>query len=367
MVQLKHITAHIEAVAPPSLQESYDNSGLLIGNPDMEITGVLTCLDSTEDVIDEAIARGCNLVLAHHPVIWGGLKRITGNSMTERVVEKAIKNDIAVYACHTNLDKVVSGVNAKFASKLGLLNPKILKPEGRHLKKLVVFVPNDHAEAVREAMNLAGAGVIGNYDACSYAVQGTGTFRGNEESNPFAGEPGTLHREPEVRLEVIVPAYLLHQVVQRMVSAHPYEEVAYDIYPTENIHPGIGLGMIGELPVAMPVTGFLEHLKAAMGLQSIRFVNADPGRQIKRVAVCGGAGHFLLRDAMRQQADAYITSDVKYHEIMEAEDRILYADIGHYESERYTMQTLMEIISQKFTNIALLFSERNINPVQYFI
>jgi dinuclear metal center YbgI/SA1388 family protein len=367
MHQIKDIINHLESIAPPSLQESYDNSGLLVGDAEAKVTKILVCLDTTESVMEEAIAKGCNLIVAHHPIIWGGLKRITGKNMMERVVMKAIKNDIAIYACHTNLDKVHQGVNSKFAERLQLQELKILKPEDDLLKKLVTYVPKTHLDIVRNAICAAGAGVIGNYDTCTYENEGTGTFKGNKNSNPYLGKKEELSKETEHRLETIFPAYLQQKITRALFSAHPYEEVAYDIYSLDNAHPMVGLGMIGELEKALTVHDFLKFVKVQMQAESIRFVNSDPYRMIKRVAICGGAGHFLLQEAISRGADAFITSDVKYHEMMEAENHLLYADIGHYESEKYTMELFIELISQKFSNIALLFSENNINPIQYFI
>jgi dinuclear metal center YbgI/SA1388 family protein len=366
MAQIKDIAEHLESIAPPVLQESYDNSGLLLGDASREVTKILVCLDSTEAVIDEAITKGCNLVVAHHPIIWGGLKRINGKNETERVVIKAIKNDIAVYACHTNLDKVASGVNKKFAERLQLKNTSILKPETGLLRKLVTFVPKDALEMVRTAICEAGAGAIGNYDSCTFQTEGTGTFRGNSDANPFVGQKGELHREPEFRLETIFPSNLQPKILKALLAAHPYEEVAYDIYPLENANQQIGYGMIGELPREMTVSDFLGFVKIQLHTEAIRYVNTRPDRLIRNVAVCGGVGHFMLRQAIGAGADAYITADVKYHEIMEAENHLLYADIGHYESEKHTMELFIELISQKFPNIALLFSELNINPVHYF-
>ncbi len=367
MLQIKDIVNHLESLAPLCLQESYDNSGLLVGDDSKIITKILVCLDSTEGVVDEAIAKGCNLIIAHHPIIWGGLKRLTGKNESQRVVIKAIEHSIAIYACHTNLDKIQNGVNHKFAERLQLRNTQILKPELGLLKKLVTFVPVASLEEVRSALCLAGGGTIGNYDHCTYDTPGHGTFRGLEHGNPFVGEKGELHREPEHRLEILFPVYLQHKIMNALLVAHPYEAVAYDIYPLDNANHEFGMGMIGELENPMETADFLRFLKQQMHCNAVRFVNSNPERKISKVALCGGVGHFLLPEAIAQKADAFITSDIKYHEIMEAENHLLYADIGHYESEKYTMELFIELISQKFTNIALLFSENNINPVQYFI
>ncbi len=362
---LKEIISHLEQLAPPSLQESYDNSGLITGSPDMEISGAIICLDSTEDVINEAIRKNCNLVIAHHPIIFSGLKKITGKNYIERTIIKAIRNEIAIYAIHTNLDNVTAGVNQKIAEKLGLLHTRILEPKAGNLLKIAVFVPVSHEESVRMAMFEAGAGKIGNYDECSFQVSGTGTFRAGSGSNPFVGQIGERSSEPEVRIETILPDYLLNQVVASMKSVHPYEEVAFDLFPLKNDWSEIGSGLIGELPEAMEPIAFLKMLKINMKTDCVRHT-ALGEKKIKKVAVCGGSGSFLLPNAMAEKADILVTADFKYHQFFDADGRIIIADIGHYESEQFTGELLNDWLRQKFPTFASHLTEVITNPVQYF-
>ena len=361
---ISEIIAHLESVAPPSFQESYDNAGLIIGNPETPITSALITLDVTEAVIDEAIENGCELIIAHHPILFKGIKRINGNNYVERCVIKAIKNDIAIYAAHTNLDSVMGGVNAMICEKMGLTNLRILSPAKEQLLKLVTFVPDDHLEKVRDALFEAGAGAIGNYDKCSFGTQGTGTFRGGEEANPYIGEVGEFHFEKETRIETIVPRHLKNNVINTLLKTHPYEEVAYDIYPLENILQDVGSGMIGELPGAEQELGFLSRLLQIFACKSIRHTYLL-GKPVKRVAVCGGSGSFLLSAAIKAGADVFVTADMKYHDFFDAEEKIVIADIGHYESEQFTKELFYEILIKKFPNFALRLSEVKTNPVLY--
>jgi dinuclear metal center YbgI/SA1388 family protein len=364
-MRIAEIIQQLELLAPPTLQESYDNAGLLTGQSNWECNGAVVCLDSTEEVIDEAIQKGCNLVIAHHPIIFSGLKKITGKNYVERTIIKAIKHDVAIYAIHTNLDHVMDGVNKKMADKLGLKNIKILAPKPDLLMKLNTFVPEAHAEKVRHALFAAGAGHIGNYDACSFNTYGTGTFRGNESSNPFIGKKGEIHHEAEQKIEVIYPKWKEQQVLRALFDAHPYEEVAYDLHPLNNIHQFVGAGMIGELETEMRWIDFFTLLKTRFHLQIIR--HTRPIKEtIKTVALCGGSGSFLLNDAIRQRADVFITADYKYHQFFDADGKIMIADIGHFESEQFTSELLFDYLQQKFPTFAVVLSETNTNPVKYF-
>lgn len=364
-MKLSELISEIEKFAPPALQESYDNAGLLTGHPSMEIKGAVICLDSTEAVIDEAIRHGCNLVIAHHPIIFGGLKKINGNTYVERIVIKAIKHDVAIYAAHTNLDNVKQGVNAKIAEKIGLKNLRILSPKRSLLRKLVTFCPKDHAEKVRGAIFSAGAGHIGNYDSCSFNLEGAGTFRGNEHTNPFAGEQGKLHQENEVRIETVFETWKEKAVLKALLGSHPYEEVAYDVYPLENSFAGAGSGMMGELEFDLTEEDFLKLLKINLKTRMIRHT-AFLGRRVKKVALCGGAGSFLLKAALGAGADAYVSGDFKYHEFFDADGRILVADVGHFESEQFTGEIFYDLIKKKFPTFAVRFSEIYTNPVNYY-
>lgn len=364
MVKVKDITSYLENLAPLSYQESYDNSGLITGNSDMTVTGVIVCLDSIEEVIDEAIRFNCNLVIAHHPIIFSGLKKINGNNYVERTIIKAIKNDVAIYAIHTNLDNVSNGVNSMIADKLGLINKKILSPKSGILKKLITFVPIAGAEKVRDSLFSAGCGSIGNYDECSFNVAGEGTFRGNEQSNPHVGTQGIRHTENETRIECIFEGFKEKQVLAALHSSHPYEEVAYDIYTLSNEFQSVGSGMIGNLREPMPETDFLIQLKSAMHAGVIRHTRLS-GKKIQNVAICGGSGSFLLKEAIRSQADVFVTADFKYHQFFDSEGKIVIADIGHYESEQFTIELIKSLLLKKFSTFAVRITEVNTNPVQY--
>lgn len=362
---LKNIIAEIERFAPLAYQESYDNCGLLTGHKEQEVTGALLCLDCIEATVDEAIQKKCNLIIAHHPIIFGGLKKLNGNSYVERTVIKAIQNNIAIYACHTNLDNVKQGVNKKIADKLGLINTQILAPKRALLKKLVTFVPATHLDTVRNALFDAGAGSIGNYDECSFVLEGTGSFRGNENTNPFLGKKGERSLEKESRLELIYEHVNEFSILAALKQQHPYEEVAYDIYQLDNSYQNIGSGMTGELENPISETDFLSLLKAVFKVKTLKHTGLL-NKPIKKVAVCGGSGSFLLKNAIISKSDIYISSDFKYHEFFDAENRILIADIGHYETEQFTPEIFYEIISNKFPTFASYLTETNTNPVNYF-
>jgi dinuclear metal center YbgI/SA1388 family protein len=361
---LSAILAELERFAPPSLQEAYDNSGLLTGHPDMEISGALVCLDSTEEVIDEAIRMGSNLVIAHHPIVFSGLKRLNGRTYIERTIIKAIRNDIAIYAIHTNLDNVITGVNHKIGQQLGLSECRILSPLKGKLRKLVTYVPKAHAEMVRDSLFQAGAGQIGHYSECSFTQSGTGTFKGDETSNPVIGEKGKRHYEPEERIEMILPAWVEHDVMKALRGSHPYEEIAYQLYTIENPNQDIGAGLIGQIEAETDTLEFLDLLKSRMRASVVR--HTRPIKQkIRTVAVCGGSGSFLLPEAIRQGADVFVTADFKYHQFFDAEGKILIADIGHFESEQFTIDLLAEFLQEKFTTFAVRLTEINTNPIHY--
>jgi len=365
MTKIREIARMIEEYAPLVLQEDYDNAGLIIGNPEQEVKGVLITLDVTDEVIDEAIENHCNLIVAHHPLIFGGVKKINPKNPVGRMILSAVKNDIAVYAAHTNLDNVSNGVNAMISQKLGLINTSVLQPKEKMLKKLVTFCPVDFAPKVREAIFRAGAGHIGKYDDCSFNTTGEGTFRAQEGAKPFVGAVGEVHFEPEVRIETVFPGFLQNRIVSAMLKAHPYEEVAYDVYSLDNHYENTGAGMIGELPVPETPSEFLKRMKTVFQAGCIRHTKICKDK-IKKVALCGGTGSFLLHDAIALSADIFITADVKYHEFFNADNRIIIADVGHYESEQFTKELLMNLIKKKFSTFAVRFSEVNTNPIGYF-
>jgi len=364
-MQVRDITSHIESYAPLSYQESYDNAGLQTGHPDQEVRGVLICIDITEEVIKEALRLDINLIISHHPLIFSGLKKLTGSNYTERLVIEAIRQNLSIYAAHTNLDAVLTGVNHKIGEKLGLKNTSILVPVADHLRKLVFFIPADHAETVRQEIFKAGAGHIGAYDMCSFSAPGEGTFRGSEESDPYVGEKGTFHTEAEIRIETVFPKEREKQITRALIQSHPYEEVAYDIYPLANKYDRAGSGAIGELEKPLDERSFLGLLKERFGTPVLRHTNLLD-RNIKRIALCGGSGSFLLPAAISSGADAFVSGDFKYHQYFDADGRILVADIGHYESEQFTKEIFYELLTKKFTKFAVHLSEVNTNPVNYF-
>ena len=363
-MRIKELFQLIEQLAPLPLQEDYDNSGLQVGDQGREATGVLLSIDVTENVIDEAIALGCNLIISHHPLAFRPFKSLTGKNYVERCMMKAIKNDIAIYAAHTNLDNAQGGVNFKLAEMLELQNVKILQPKENALLKFVTTVPVLHADSVRNALFNAGAGHIGNYDSCSYNLKGEGTFRPREGANPHIGEIDTLHVEPEVRIETVIPIMKKEEVLRALLAVHPYEEPVFDLFPIANEWGQNGSGVVGVLPEAMPEQEFLYLLKDIFNLPTIRHTKIE-GREIRDVAICGGAGASLLPRAISYGADAFITGEARYNDYYDVEGRILLAVVGHYESEICTKEIFFDLISKKFPTFALHKSAFDSNPVKY--
>ncbi len=363
-MKLRDIISALEQWAPPVYQESYDNSGLIVGDPDAEIVSAMVALDCIESVVDEAIDKKVDVIIAHHPIVFSGLKRFTGRTYIERTVMKAIKHGIAIYALHTNLDNVAHGVNHHLAQLLSLSKPEVLAPKSGLLEKLVVFVPRSHAEQVRSAMFDAGGGVISEYSECSFNLEGTGTFMAGETSDPFVGKRGERHAEAEERIELIVHAHLMQQVVAAMTAAHPYEEVAYDRYALKNALKSVGSGMIGSLPEPMKLFDFFDTVKTKLSANVLRHT-AETNRTVQRIAVCGGSGFFLLSAAQRAGADVFLTSDVKYHQFFDAE-AITLVDVGHWESEHRTVELIASYLNDKFPKFAVHFSQTNTNPVKYY-
>jgi dinuclear metal center YbgI/SA1388 family protein len=364
-MKIHEVTKIVEEIAPLHLQESYDNSGLLIGSANDEVTAVLCTVDVTPEVIDEAVSMNVNLILSHHPIIFEPLASLTGKTPNERAIMKAIESRVSIYAAHTNLDNSSKGVNHIVCQKLGLANCSILKPFESYLYKLVTFVPESHAAQIRESIFAAGAGHIGKYDCCSYNSTGTGTFRAGSDANPYLGEKGKVHNENEIRIETIVPKDLISKVVEEMKHAHPYEEVAYDLYPLSNTFANAGSGMIGELDKALPQNEFLNLVKTTFRLSMIRYAG-NPAKKIKRVALCGGSGIFLLERAVLLKADAFLTGDIKYHQFSEADDRLLLCDIGHYESEQFTKEIFYLLLKEKISTFAVHLSKIITNPIKYY-
>jgi dinuclear metal center YbgI/SA1388 family protein len=363
-VKIKEVIEYLEKMAPKAYQESYDNSGLIIGDSGAEVTGVLITLDCIEEVVEEALNAKCNLIVAHHPILFKGLKKLTGSNYVERTLLKAITNGIAIYAIHTNLDNVHAGVNRKIAEKVGLKNLKILAPRENVLSKLVTFVPTDQTGTVLDALHRAGAGQIGNYQNCSFQVLGTGSFKPNDNANPAIGTRNQQEFVDETRVEVIFPTHIEKQLIGALKAAHPYEEVAYYVTALSNQSQEVGSGMIGELQQEAEPMDFLMGLKKSMDLKMIRYTRLV-NQPVKKVAVCGGSGSFLLKNAIAAGAQVFITADFKYHEFFDAEGRIIVADIGHYESEAFTGELLKEVLTKKFHTFAINFSSTVTNPISY--
>lgn len=366
MILIRDVLNVFEETAPLPFKESYDNSGLIVGDPGASVSKVLLCVDVNEAVVEEAQNKGCELIVSHHPIIFKGLKKLVPSTYVERTVMAALRNNIAIMAMHTNLDNSFVGVNQILANKLGLNNLRILEAKQEILSKVVVFVPHSHQQVVREAMFEAGGGHIGAYDNCSFNVAGKGTFRAGEGTNPFLGEKGVLHEEDEIRVELVVPTYNVQRVVKAMLASHPYEEVAYDVIPLANAWDGAGAGMIGNLESPVDERDFLKMVAETCGIPVLRH-SPLIGKKISRVAVCGGSGSFLLGAAKRAGVDAFVTADVKYHDFHDAAQQLLMVDAGHYETEQFTKELMAGILTKKFPNFAVLFSEVNTNAVGYYL
>lgn len=364
-MKIKEIITILEEMAPLAYAEDFDNVGLLVGNSNDKATGILVCHDALESVIDEAVAKKCNLVVCFHPILFSGIKKITGKNYVEKTIIKAIRNDIAIYAVHTALDNHQQGVNKIFCDHLGLKNTKILIPKQHFIKKLVTYTIPENADKVRNALFEAGAGTIGNYDNCSFNTNGIGTYKGNESSNPVIGKKEKLTITDEIRIEVLFEKHLENKILKALFTSHIYEEVAYELYTLTNVHQNIGLGMIGDLEKPMSENDFLSFVKEKMQTGGIRH-SAFLNKPITRVAVLGGSGSFAIQNAIQAGADAFLTADLKYHQFYEAENRLLLADIGHFESERYTKNYIVSYLTKKILNFAIILSEENTNPVKYF-
>lgn len=370
-MKIKEILSILEEMAPLAYAEDFDNVGLLVGNTETEATGVLVCHDALETVIEEAMSKNCNLVVCFHPILFSGIKKITGKNYVERAILKAIKNDISIYAVHTALDNHQNGVNKIFCDALDLVNTKVLIPKPNFIQKLVTYTIPENVEKLRNALFEAGAGKIGNYEDCSFNSKGIGTYMGNENSNPEIGERFEFVEANEIKIEVTFEKYLQSKILKALFNNHIYEEVAYEIYNTENTHQNIGLGMIGELKTEMHELEFLKMVKEKMSCGGIRHTNFLK-KPIKKVAVLGGSGAFAIKNAIQAGADIYLTADLKYHNFYEAENKIILADIGHFESERYTKNYIIDYLTKKIANFAnslsldkIILSEINTNPVKY--
>ena len=363
-MKINQLQALLDEIAPLDYAEDFDNVGLLVGDPLAEISGILVCHDALEPVIEEAIVKKCNVVLCFHPILFAPIKKITGKNYVERVLLKAIKNDIAIYSIHTALDNHQLGVNKIFCDALGIQNPKILIPKENYIQKLVTYVPKDTHLKVRAALFEAGAGQIGNYDQCSFNSTGTGTYRGVENSNPVVGKKFEFCENQEIKLEVTFEKHLQSKILNALLVNHKYEEVAYEIYNLQNKHQNIGLGMVGELKEAVDEQEFLQYVKTKMECGGIRHTNFL-NKKVRKIAVLGGSGAFAIKNAIMSGADVFLTADLKYHDFYQAENQILLADIGHFESERFIKKYIVDYLKEKITTFAIIFSLENTNPVKY--
>ncbi len=363
-MQIKEVIQHLETLAPTTYAEDFDNVGLLVGDPNTPVTGILVTLDTLEIIIDEAIENNCNLIISFHPIVFKGIKKFNGNNYVERVVMKAIKHDIAIFAIHTALDNAIHGVNDMICEQLGLVNRKILIPQSENIKKLTTFAPVTEAETLRSKLFEAGAGTIGNYDNCSFSSEGIGTFRASEKANPSIGKIGKMHHEKETQIQVTYPKHKERNILKALFNNHSYEEVAYEIITLENNNQNIGMGMIGELPESANELDFLKHIKNVFKTGCVRHSELL-GKPIKKVAVLGGSGSFAIQNAQRAGADIFITADLKYHQFYEAEKQLILADVGHYESEQYTKNLIVSYLRKKISNFAIILSDKNTNPIQY--
>jgi len=361
---IRNVTNYLEELAPLNYAEDFDNVGLLVGDYSEKVTGVLVTLDTLEEIVDEAIAKKCNLIVSFHPIIFSGLKKLNGKNYVEKTVLKAIKNNIAIYATHTALDNSHLGVSKRICDVLGLINTKVLLPKKGIIKRLNTYVPFENAADLRKELFKAGAGNIGNYSNCSFSVEGNGTYKGNENTNPIKGEKGKNHTEKETKISVIFEDRFERNIIKTLHENHPYEEVAFEIVTTENFHQNVGMGMTGNLPQEMTQDKFLSFIKSTMQTDCVRH-SKKTTKKISKIAVLGGSGSFAIDDAIHSNSDAYISADFKYHDFFKAENKILLADIGHYESEQFTKNLLVEYLTKKFTNFAVILSEKSTNPIYY--
>lgn len=363
-MKLQEAIRLLEDWAPNAYAENFDNTGLLVGDPNEKLKSILVCHDTLEEVVQEAVENNCNLIVSYHPILFDGIKKITGKTYVERAVIKAIQNKIAIYALHTALDNQPHGTNKVLSDAIGLVNSKILIPQSSGILKLITYVPKNHAERLKESLFESGAGNIGNYDQCSFSLEGKGTFRGNENSHPTIGEKGKRHTGEEIQLSVIFPNHLKGNILNALFSNHPYEEVAYELYQTLNTRQDIGIGMIGHLPKPMSEQDFLQHLKEKLNLRIVRH-SGLLSKNIDKVAVLAGSGAFSIQPAIAQGADALVTGDLKYHQFFEATQNILLADVGHFESEQFTKNLIHDYLVEKIPNFAVVLSKLNTNPINY--
>ncbi|MCH5319750.1 MAG: Nif3-like dinuclear metal center hexameric protein [Paramuribaculum sp.] len=365
MTTIRDIISLIEDFAPSALQESYDNCGLQVGDATLECTGALLCVDARPEIVEEAKRKGLNLIICHHPLFFKGLKRIIGNTQVEKTAWAAIKHDIAIYASHTSLDNARGGVSFSMAEALGLNNIRFLSPQDDKILKLSVWIPRAHALDLRDQLFMAGCGQLGNYDNCSFSVEGTGTFRPLEGSCPADGTINALHSGEEVRLELLLPRWIKSKVEETILLNHPYEEPAYEFSSVTIGTKSSGLGAVGELSSPITAVSLIERIKSTFNSPVVRCNRFDIHTPVRKVALCGGSGSSFIENAIREKAQVYITSDTGYHAFVDYADKILIADIGHFESENCAKNIFYGIIKEKFPNFAVEYSKTESNPIIY--
>ncbi len=369
-VRCQQIFDWIEEWADPALAEDWDHIGNLVGSPADSVSRVLVTLDVTDEVIAEAIDENVNLIVAHHPLFRDPIPYLRSDLFSSSRVYRLIQKGISLYAAHTNLDAAPGGINDVLADLLGLRDVEILFPTyEENLYKIVVFVPLGHEERVREAISARGGGWIGNYSDCTFQTEGVGTFRPLEGTKPFIGETGELERVRETRIETIAPQKKLSDLLKNMIAAHPYEEVAYDIYPLKNTGTKAGLGRIGRLPESLALADFARKVKDSLGLGMVR-ITGDPQRSVSKIALCGGGGMSLLEQAIKCDADLYLTGDIRHHGALDALDRgIALVDGGHYGTERVIVPVLADYLQKKAKEagegLTVLVSQINTDPFSY--
>lgn len=365
MSTIKNIINLLDKWAPPAYSEEFDNVGLLVGDASIKCKGILVCLDSIESVVDEAIEEKCNLIVCFHPIVFSGLKKITGKNYVERAVIKAIKNNIAIFALHTRLDNHPEGVNKILIDKIGVVSSKVLIPKPSGIKKLSTYVPIENSESVLDALHKVGAGAIGNYTECSFTLEGKGNFKGDHASNPRLGKPLEKKQVNEIQIQVVFESHLKQIIENTLLNTHPYESVAYEIYTLDNTLSSVGMGRIGILKKPMEELEFLSFIKNKLNSQAIRH-SPLTGKKIKTIAVLGGSGSFAIADCKKQNADAFITADLKYHQFYEGEKELLLIDVGHYESEQFIKKLIFDYLTKKMPSLAIVLSRSKTNPVNYF-
>jgi dinuclear metal center YbgI/SA1388 family protein len=365
----KEIIKYLEEWAPKGIAWDRDNVGLQVGNLEIKIKNIMLSLDLSDNVIENAIEEQCNLIITHHPILYHPLKNLDlSKDQIARMIEKLIKNNITLYSAHTNLDFTKHGVSYQLAERIKLKKIRFLKGLSENQVKLVVFIPISYIKKVADAIHYSGGGIIGEYSHCSFRTEGTGTFKGSDESNPVVGNKGVVEFVEEVKLEVLVDEWRLNQVISAMKKAHPYEEVAYDIIALKNDNVNYGMGAMGELEVAMNTNEFLDFISSKLKTAHLRYASSKK-KKIKTVAVCGGSCGELLDEAIRQNADAFVTADLKYDTFQDAEGKILLIDAGHYETEMPVLDEVQRRL-KRFLNInkkiKVLKFKDSTNPIIFY-